>query len=184
MPAVAPARGSAYDFAPLTARALTPMALHVALLESLGVPLTGAIARRCAEADAPLHLIGPLPFAEDDAALRSAGPANWGALDLWVHPGWRDFRDAMSRERCLYFAAEGERDPKEAPYRPNSVLVFGDASGSMPEKIRGKYPERLFRLPSPQGPKPVALANQVAAVLTIAASRMSDAPPKKKQRRR
>ncbi len=160
------------------------MALHVALLEALSPPVTGAIATQCVRLDAPLHLVGPLAFQADDPALRAAGPEDWTRLDLWVHHGWRDFRDAMSRERCLYFATEGERDPKDAPYQPNSVLVFGDERGSMPEKIREKYPERLFRLPTPQGRKPVVLADAVAAVLEIAAPRIGDAPPPKRHRRR
>ena len=159
------------------------MALHVALLEALTQPIVGAVARHCADADAPLHLVGPLAFAEDDPDLRRAGPADWQQLDLWIHRGWREFRDAMSRERCLYFAAEGTRDPKNAPYRPNSVLVFGDERGSMPDKIREKYPDRLFGLPGSAKRKSPVLADAVGAILQIAAPRISDAPPVKKRRR-
>lgn len=159
------------------------MALHVALLEALTAPATAAVARHCAAADAPLHLIGPLQFSTDDPALRdeSGGSA---PVDMWVHRGWRDFRDAMSRERCLYFGTEGERDARDAPYRPNSVLVFGDEAGSMPERIREKYPERLFRLPVPGRRKTVVLADAVAAVLEIAAPRISDAPARPPRKRR
>lgn len=160
------------------------MALHVTLLEARNTAVTGAVARHCAGADASLHLVGPLGFAADDAELRTAGPDDWESLDWWVHPGWRDFRDAMSRERCLYFAAEGSRDPAEAPYRPNSVLVFGDEHGSMPERICEKYPERLFRLPAQGRRKTPQLADAVAAVLEIAAQRATDAPPPRKRPRR
>ena len=34
------------------------------------------------------------------AEVRAAGPKDWEALDWWLHPGWRAFRDAMSRVRC------------------------------------------------------------------------------------
>lgn len=160
------------------------MALHVTLLEARNPAVTGAVARTCAAADASLHLVGPLGFASDDDAFRAAGPADWDSLDWWFHPGWRDFRDAMSRERCLYFAAEGTRDPANAPFRPNSVLVFGDEHGAVPERIREKYPERLFRLPAAGRRKSIALADHVAAVLALAGPRMSDAPPPRPKHRR
>ena len=71
--------------------------------------MMGEVAKRCAAVDASLHLVSPA-FASDDPAFLAAGPADWDALDWWVHPMWRDFRDAMSRERCLYFAADSDRD--------------------------------------------------------------------------
>ncbi len=161
------------------------MALHVTLLEARNAAVTGAVARRCAAADASLHHVGPLGFATDDMAFRAAGPADWDALDWWLHPGWRDFRDAMSRERCLYFAAEGTRDPAGAPYRPNSVLVFGDEHGAVPERIREKYPERVYGLPAMGRRKSMPLSDHVAAVLALAGPRITDAPlPRPKHRRR
>src|SRR5689334_8182546 len=123
------------------------MPLHIALLEARTPDLTGTVAKRCGAVDASLHLVGPLGFAANDPAFRDAGPADWASLDWWVHPGWRDFRDAMSRERCLYFAADSERDPVEAPFRGNSVLVFGNETLGLPDRIREKYPERVFGLP-------------------------------------
>lgn len=145
------------------------MALHVALLEPLAPATTGAIAAQCASADASLHVVGPLPFDEDDADLRKSGPKDWSALDWWVHPGWRAFRDAMSRDRCLYFALDGERDPEEAPFRPNSVLVIGNADGILPERILHKYPDRIYRLPRPPRKRNVDLGASVALLLEVAA---------------
>lgn len=149
------------------------MALHVALLEPV-TPLTvAALAKHCAGADASLHLVGPLPFEADDATLRKAGPDDWAGLDWWVHPGWRDFRDAMSRERCLYFAVDGERDPGEAPYRNNSVLVIGDEAGALPERIREKYPQRIFKLPMPPRKRKVDLAQSAEMLLALASERLA-----------
>ncbi len=159
------------------------MALHVALLEALPAPVTAAVARHCAAADAPLHLIGPVG-SPDGVRMDAHGPDAGGTADVWVHAGWRDFREAMSRERCLYFGTEGERDARDAPYRPNSVLVFGDEAGSMPERIREKYPDRLFRLPVQGRRKTVALADAVGAILEIAAPRISDAPARPPRKRR
>ena len=161
------------------------MPLHIALLEARSAEITGAVARRCAAVDASLHLVGPLGFATDDPAFRSAGPAAWDAFDWWHHPGWRDFRDAMSRERCLYFAADAERDPVEAPFKPNSVLVFGDESLGLPDRIRSKYPDRVFALPRAARRKEDDFAGAIEATLAFAAKRTArgDAPRERPQRR-
>lgn len=153
------------------------MPLHIALLEPLTPTLVGGIARHCAAADASLHLVGPLSFTQEDAALRKAGPKDWGALDWWVHPGWRDFRDAMARERCLYFAADAERDADDAPFRANSVLVLGNAEGVLPDRILAKYPRRTYRLPAVPRKRGYDLAAATGALLTLAAARLAAPPP-------
>ena len=83
------------------------------------------IARLCAATDASLHLVEPLGFSIQDDDLRRAGLDYWDQVNLWVHPDWRDFREAVARERCLYFSAHGERSYFQGPYAQNSVLVFG-----------------------------------------------------------
>ena len=125
--------------------------LHIALIEPKIPPNTGNIARLCAATDSSLHLIEPLGFTVDDAALRRAGLDYWDAVDLWVHPGWRAFRDAMSRERCFYFSANATRPLTEARFQPNSVLIFGNETDGMPERILEKYPDRCFTIPMQSG---------------------------------
>lgn len=147
------------------------MPLHIALLESVTPTVVGAIARACGDVDASLHLVGPLPFERDDAALRKAGPRNWAKLDWWVHPGWRDFRDAMARERCLYFSHDAERDASEAPFKANSVLVIGTESGTLPDRIRDKYPTRIYRLPAAAKKGKSELAQSVEQLLKLAKER-------------
>lgn len=157
------------------------MPLHVALLEPKTPEKIGAVAKRCAAVDASLHLVSPA-FAPDDPTFLAAGPADWDTLDWWVHPLWRDFRDAMSRERCLYFSADSERDPVDAPFKPNSVLVFGSEELSLPDKIREKYPDRVFGLPRAAKRKAGDTAAAVEATLKFASQRAG--PPKKASSRR
>ncbi len=152
------------------------MPLHVALLEAIPAPAAGRVARRCADVDASLHLIGPLDFPLDDSLFLRKGPDDWSVLDWWVHPDWGDFRDAISRERCLYFAADG-RDLAEAPFEPNSVLVFGDESLALPDKIRDKYPDRIFRVPADALEEMHQLQAGVAGVLAVAAQRLASGTP-------
>ncbi|MGH7499942.1 MAG: tRNA (cytidine(34)-2'-O)-methyltransferase [Gemmatimonadales bacterium] len=141
------------------------MPLHVALIQPQIPPNTGNIARLCAAADTPLHLIGPLGFSLEDSDLRRAGLDYWNAVDLWVHADWFAFRDAMHRERCLYFSARAERSFWDAPYRQNSCLVFGSETDGMPARILEKHPERCFRIPMTGPVRSLNLATATGIVL-------------------
>lgn len=148
------------------------MGLAIALIEPEIPPNTGNVARLCAATDATLHLIEPLGFELDDPRLRRAGLDYWEAIDLWVHPHWRAFRDAVARERCLYFSSHGVRSYLDAPYQPNSVLVFGNETEGMPPRIRDKYPEKVFRVPMGAAVRSLNLATAVGIVLYEAIRRL------------
>jgi tRNA (cytidine/uridine-2'-O-)-methyltransferase len=141
------------------------MALHVALIQPQIPPNTGNIARLCAATDSPLHLIEPLGFSLDAREVRRAGLDYWDKTDLWLHSDWYAFRDAISRDRCLYFSANAERDYRHAPYRDRGVLVFGSETEGMPVRILEKHPERCFRIPMSGEVRSLNLANAVSVVL-------------------
>lgn len=149
------------------------MALHIVLLEPATAATVGALVKVTATAGSSLHTVGELPFTQDDAALRKAGPADWSSADWWVHTQWRHFRDAMARERCIYFSRDAERDPAEAPFRSNSVLVIGTEDGVLPDRIRDKYPTRLYRLPTPPRKRKFDLAASAALLLETGAGRLA-----------
>jgi len=141
------------------------MALHVALIQPTIPPNTGNIARLCAATDSPLHLIGPLGFSLDAREVQRAGLDYWEKVDLWVYPDWFAFRDAISRDRCLYFSANASNDYRRAPFRDRGVLVFGSETEGMPARILEKHPERCFRIPMPGEVRSLNLANAVSVVL-------------------
>ena len=137
----------------------------MALIEPQIPPNTGNIARLCAATETSLHLIEPLGFTLDDAELRRAGLDYWDAVDLWVHPSWRHFREAMARERCWYFSAHGERSLWDARIPDGACLVFGNETAGMPQRIRDKHPERVFRIPMSGPVRSLNLATAVGIVL-------------------
>jgi tRNA (cytidine/uridine-2'-O-)-methyltransferase len=153
------------------------MPIHVALIQPQIPPNTGNIARLCAATDSPLHLIGPLGFSLDESELRRAGLDYWDSVDLWVHPDWFAFRDAMNRERCLYFSARATRCYWEAPYQGNSCLVFGSETDGMPPRILEKHPDRCFTIPMPGPVRNLNLATAVGIVLYEAIRQTSGAAP-------
>ena len=141
------------------------MSLSVALIEPQIPPNTGNIARLCAATNTALHLIEPLGFDLDDARLERAGLHYMEKVDLWVHPYWRFFRSAISRDRCLYFSAHGTRSYVEAPFKPNSVLVFGNEGSGLPKPVIAKYPDRIFRIPMRRTVRNLNLATSVGIVV-------------------
>jgi tRNA (cytidine/uridine-2'-O-)-methyltransferase len=141
------------------------MPLNVALIEPRIPPNTGNIARLCAAADTPLHLIGPLGFSLEEKEVRRAGLDYWDKTDLWVHENWFAFRDAIRRDRCLYFSASAAQDYRQAPFRANSVLVFGNETDGLPARILEKHPEQCYRIPMPGDVRSLNLANAVSVVL-------------------
>jgi tRNA (cytidine/uridine-2'-O-)-methyltransferase len=141
------------------------MPLHIALIQPQIPPNTGNIARLCAATDSSLHLIEPLGFSIQDSEVRRAGLDYWDAVDLWVHPDWFAFRDAMDRGRCLYFSAKAERSYWEAPYKLNSCLVFGSETEGMPQRILEKHPERCFTIPMSGPVRSLNLSTAVGIVL-------------------
>jgi tRNA (cytidine/uridine-2'-O-)-methyltransferase len=141
------------------------MSLSVVLIEPQIPPNTGNIARLCAATDTTLHIVEPMGFSLHDTELRRAGLDYWESVDLWIHPRWREFRESISRDRCLYFSAHGRRSYVDAPYAPNSVLVFGSETAGMPKRIREKHPDQLFRIPMSTAVRSLNLATAVGIVL-------------------
>jgi tRNA (cytidine/uridine-2'-O-)-methyltransferase len=148
------------------------VSLSVALIEPQIPPNTGTIARLCAASGTTLHLIGPLGFSLADEQLRRAGLDYWPDVDLWVHPHWRAFRAAVTRDRCLYFSSHGTASYLDAPYNPNSVLMFGNETGGLPERIREKHPDRVFRIPMLPAVRSLNLATAVSVVVYEAARQL------------
>jgi tRNA (cytidine/uridine-2'-O-)-methyltransferase len=107
--------------------------------------------------------------------VRRAGLDYWPHVDLWQHPDWFAFRDAVARERCLYFSANAGRRYWDAPYAPTSCLVFGNETDGMPPRILEKHPERCFRIPMRRSLRSLNLATAVGIVLYEALRRTGGA---------
>ncbi|HKP28378.1 MAG TPA: tRNA (cytidine(34)-2'-O)-methyltransferase [Gemmatimonadales bacterium] len=137
----------------------------MALIEPQIPPNTGNIARLCAATDSSLHLIGQLGFSLDDRELKRAGLDYWEHVDIWQHPEWREFRNAISRDRCLYFSANAENSLWDAVIPTNACLVFGNETQGMPERILDKHPERCYRIPMEGPVRSLNLASAVSIVL-------------------
>jgi tRNA (cytidine/uridine-2'-O-)-methyltransferase len=153
------------------------LALHVALIEPQIPPNTGVIARLCAATDSCLHLVGPPGFSLEDRDLKRAGLDYWEHVDIWKHPEWREFRSAISRDRCLYFSAKAEHSLWDAIIPANACLVFGNETQGMPERILEKHPERCYRIPMEGPVRSLNLATAVGIVLYEGLRQLHARPP-------
>ena len=83
-----------------------------------------------------------------------------------MHPDWFGFRDAIARDRCLYFSANATRPLcGGAVHVRTACLIFGNETDGMPARILEKHPERCFRIPMPGEVRSLNLANAVSVVL-------------------
>jgi len=92
---------------------------------------TGTIARTCAAARVPLHLVGPLGFDLTDAQLKRAGLDYWNSVCVRVQDDWDAFhaywRDVLgSPGRLVAFSKFGARPhAEEGAYKSGDWLLFG-----------------------------------------------------------
>jgi tRNA (cytidine/uridine-2'-O-)-methyltransferase len=140
------------------------MPLHIALVAPQIPPNTGNVARLCAVTGVSLHLIEPLGFSLAAPEVKRAGLDYWDAVDLWVHPDWPAFQDAVAPERCLYFSTHGEQSFWDAPYEDGTVLVFGNEVEGLPAQLREQQADRLYRIPMVDTARCLNLATAVGIV--------------------
>lgn len=153
--------------------------LHVALLEPEIAGNTGQIARTCLAVGSVLHLIRPLGFRLDAAALRRAGMDYWERVDVRVHAGYPAFRTELAplfeRGRVLALSTRGPTGggpagsdalARVAASPGDLLLLFGPESRGLPEAVLGETVP--LRLPMRPGTRSLNLSAAVAAALYLA----------------
>jgi tRNA (cytidine/uridine-2'-O-)-methyltransferase len=149
----------------------------VALLEPEIAGNTGQIARTCLAVGCRLHLIRPLGFRLDGAALRRAGMDYWQQVDVEVHAGYPAFRGALAplyeRRRVLAFSTRGTPLGPTAGSGPlgqaadagDLLLLFGPESRGLPDAVLAET--TALRLPMRPGTRSLNLSAAVAAALYL-----------------
>jgi tRNA (cytidine/uridine-2'-O-)-methyltransferase len=128
---------------------------------------TGNIIRLCANVGSRLHLVRPLGFTLDAAALRRGGLDYHELTDTRVWDTWEECRDGLGTERRWF--ATTTRDPRrrydDVEYRPGDVAVFGCEATGLGEELLAEFPSD-FRLNIPMRPsnRSLNLANAVSVV--------------------
>jgi len=121
--------------------------INVALVEPEIPPNTGNIARLCAAANVPLHIVGVTGFRMDDRALRRAGLDYWPEVKLARHRDLESLYQALPQARFVYLTTKAERLYVDWTFQPNDCLVFGPETRGLPEKVLHANRDRCLKIP-------------------------------------
>ena len=141
--------------------------LHVVLVTPQIAGNTGAIIRLCANVGAQLHLIEPLGFHFEAAALRRAGLDYHYLVDTTVWPELAACRSAIgNHERWFATTGRGPTRYDTVTFADNDVLVFGCESDGLGVEVIGEFPpQRQIRIPMRPANRSINLANAVSIVV-------------------
>ncbi|MEO5362041.1 MAG: tRNA (cytidine(34)-2'-O)-methyltransferase [Magnetococcus sp. DMHC-8] len=140
--------------------------LHVVLYQPEIPPNTGNIIRLCAATGCTLHLVGPLGFRLDGAALRRAGMdyQEWAAVCRWQD--WDSYQQAHPPAARLWLVTtHATRHHTEPRYQPGDRFLFGSEGAGVPETIRSAHQAHLIRIPMVARARSLNLANSVGIIL-------------------
>jgi tRNA (cytidine/uridine-2'-O-)-methyltransferase len=141
--------------------------LDIVLVEPQIAPNTGNIVRVCANTGARLHLVRPLGFDIDSAALRRGGLDYHEISDTKIWESWADCRAALGAERRWF--ATTTRAPHSrydtVSYRPDDVVVFGCEATGLGERLLAEFPsDHRLHIPMRPSNRSLNLANAVSVV--------------------
>jgi tRNA (cytidine/uridine-2'-O-)-methyltransferase len=142
--------------------------LEVVLVEPQIATNTGNIIRVCANVGAGLHLVRPLGFDVDSAALRRGGLDYHELIDTQIWDSWEDCRAALGAERRWF--ATTTRAPHhrydQVVYEASDVVVFGCEATGLGEELLGEFAEdRRLHIPMRPSNRSLNLANAVSIVV-------------------
>ena len=121
--------------------------LSVALVEPEIPPNTGNIARLCAAANVPLHIVGATGFRMDDRALRRAGLDYWPEVQLKRHANLEELYQSLPAARFVYLTTKADRVYTEWAFQPDDCLVFGRETRGLPEDLLRANWSNCLRIP-------------------------------------
>ncbi len=142
--------------------------LEIVLVEPQIATNTGNIVRLCANVGGRLHLVRPIGFDLDAAALRRGGLDYHELTDTQVWETWDDCRGALGADRRWF--ATTTRPPHRRydtiDYRAGDVVVFGcEATGLGEARLARFTSEHRLHIPMRPSNRSLNLANAVSVVL-------------------
>ena len=151
---------------------------HIVLFEPEIPPNTGNVIRLCANTGATLHLIQPLGFDVEAAAVRRAGLDYAWMAQVKVHEGFAACQAALRNRRFFAVETGGQRRYDAVTYRRDDVLLFGPETRGLPASILAALgAESQINIPMRAGNRSLNLSNCVAVVLYEAWRQLAFAAP-------
>jgi tRNA (cytidine/uridine-2'-O-)-methyltransferase len=140
-----------------------PIMFQIVLFQPEIPPNTGNVIRLAANTGCRLHLVEPLGFAVDAAAMRRAGLDYAELAEVQVHPDWSACLRNLGAVRLFAFSTKGTARYDSIAYQAGDALVFGpETRGLPPEILESLPPTQRLRLPLIPGNRSLNLSNTVA----------------------
>lgn len=121
--------------------------ISVALVEPEIPPNTGNIARLCAAARVPLHIVGVAGFRLDDKAVRRAGLDYWSEVILHRHSSLGSLNEALPGARFIYLTTKADKSYADWAFSEVDCLVFGRETRGLPDKVLSDNWDRCLTIP-------------------------------------
>jgi tRNA (cytidine/uridine-2'-O-)-methyltransferase len=141
--------------------------LEVVLVEPQIAGNTGNIIRLCANVGSKLHLVRPLGFTLDEAALRRGGLDYHELVDTRVWDTWEDCRAALGTER-RWFATTTHlphRRYDDVEFGEGDAVVFGCEATGLGDELLGEFAtDARLHIPMRPSNRSINLANSVSIV--------------------
>lgn len=141
--------------------------IHIILYRPEKPANTGNILRTCRAIGAYLHIIGPLSFTINDAALKRAGMDYIQGSDYDIYENIDEFYKKYSDKKIYYITRYGYKAPSSVDFKkdkPDLFFMFGRESTGIPYDILKAHLDECLRLPMKVNARSLNLSNCVAVV--------------------
>ena len=129
-------------------------------------PNTGNIIRLCANIGARLHLIHPLGFTLDDAALKRAGLDYHEWVGLTEHEDLSAYLTQVKPQRLFLCSSKGTHCYSDVNYQAGDAFLFGSETKGVPAHIFESFTEKnRLKIPMHAQSRCLNLANAAAVIL-------------------
>lgn len=140
--------------------------MHVVLVAPEIHMNTGNIIRLCANTGTVLHLVEPLGFTMESAALRRAGLDYHELAEVHVHRSFESALGVLGSHRKFAFSSRAVARYDEVQFESSDVFVFGAERAGLSSEVLDQIPgEHHLRLPMRPKNRSLNLANSVAIVV-------------------
>lgn len=154
--------------------------INIVLVEPQIPHNTGAIGRLALALNARLHLIHPLGFRLNDAAIKRCGMDYFLEVDLREWDNLAHFWAANPLDsRHFFLSTRAQKCYFEADLSGEIFLYFGREDAGLDAALLESHPEKLLKIPMQNNARSLNLATCVSAVAYEAWRQNNAANPKK-----
>lgn len=121
--------------------------LRIVLVEPEIPGNTGTIGRLAMATQCPLHLVEPLGFQVDAAALRRAGLDYWPHAEVYYHDSFASLLSEFPDVPRHLLTTHATRPHTQIPFQRGDMLVLGKETAGLAAELLAQYPQAQFRIP-------------------------------------